>query len=610
MQPFPISHVSFISNLIPRGLSPSSISFPKFEDGFWQIVPVALRYIKSKSGVKSSRLFMNLSERIATARGLRKAHLVVKNARIFHVTTGEFEIGDIAIDSEGRIVGVGPGYSGDLELDATGLTAVPGFIDAHLHLESTMMTPVEFERCALQHGVTTAACDPHELANVVGTRAFEYFFASAEKLTMTLLVRLSSCVPATPLETAGDAITADDLAEWHERHPEAALAELMNVPGILHQDDELLKKVSSFDRIDGHCPLLSGKDLNAYISVGVRNDHETSTLAEAQEKLRRGLQVLIREGSAARNLDTLLPLLTLANSPFLAFCTDDRNPLDFKEMGYLDGMIAQAIAKGVSPLVAYRVASWSAARGLGLDDRGIIAPGKRADIVLLSDFERCQVANVLVHGKPATGISYAHGVLPSPNGFRNTVHCKAMTAEDFQQFPAPGKTVPVIGVRDGDLVTDFLELLPTDEDVLPIAVIERHGKNGNFAQGHVRGFGLKKGAIASSVGHDSHNLCVVGANPEDMAVAVNALRESQGGYVVACDGQVTALVPLPFAGLFSDKPAETIAAQLLVLRKAAQECGCILTEPFLQMSFLPLPVIPHLKLTDLGLVDVDRFELV
>ncbi|MBR4124650.1 MAG: adenine deaminase, partial [Victivallales bacterium] len=238
---------------------------------------------------------MILNERIATARGTRKAHLVVKHARIFHLTTGEFEQADIAIDSAGVIAGVGNGYSGDLELDATGLTAVPGFIDAHVHIESSLMTPGEFERCVLQHGVTTVACDPHELANVVGTSAFEYYFTCAEKLTMTLLVRLSSCVPATQLETSGASITAEDLALWHERYPNAALAELMNVPGVLFQDDELLKKVALFDKIDGHCPLLSGNDLNAYLSVGVRNDHECSTLAEAQEKLRRGLYLFLRE---------------------------------------------------------------------------------------------------------------------------------------------------------------------------------------------------------------------------------------------------------------------------------------------------------------------------
>ena len=341
----------------------------------------------------------------------------------------------------------------------------------------------------------------------------------------------------------------------------------------------------------------------------MRNDHETSLLEEAKEKLRRGLQILIREGSAARNLDTLLPLLTLENSPFLAFCTDDRNPLDIKESGYIDKMIAHAIAKGVAPLVAYRVASWSAARGLALADRGLIAPGYHADLVLLSDFERCEVANVLVNGRPAVGINHPARLLPNPEGFRNTVHCKEMTPDDLRPENTSEKTVPVIGVRDGDLVTDFLQLPPTAEDVLPMAVIERHGKNGNLAKGHVRGFGLKQGAIASSVGHDSHNLCVIGTNPDDMAVAVNALRESQGGFAVACDGKVTALVPLPLAGLFSDKPAETIVAQLLQLRQAVHDCGCTLQEPFLQMSFLPLPVIPHLKLTDLGLVDVDRFEL-
>ena len=553
---------------------------------------------------------MNLSERIATARGLHPAHLVVKHARVFHLTTGEFEVADIAIDREGRIVGVGNSYSGDLELDATGLTAVPGFIDAHVHLESSLMTPPEFERCALRHGVTTVACDPHELANVVGTSAFEYFFACAEKLTMSLLVRLSSCVPSTHLETAGATITADDLAAWQQRHPNAALAELMNVPGVLHQDDELLRKIALFDQIDGHCPLLSGKDLNAYISVGVRNDHECSTLAEAQEKLRRGLQLFIREGSAARNLQTLLPLLTIENSPFLAFCTDDRNPLDLQEMGHIDGIIARAIDAGVPPLVAYRVASWSAACGLGLADRGLIAPGQRADIVLLSDFERCKIADVIVHGRPATGIAYPRGTLPSPEPFRNTIHCKEMTADDFRlDPPSDDRLVPVIGVRDGDLLTDFLRLPANAPDVLPLAVIERHGKNGNIGRGHVRGFGLTKGAIASSVGHDSHNLCVVGTNPTDMAVAVNALRDSQGGFVVARDGQVAALVPLPYGGLFSDKPAETIAAQLLALRAAVRDCGCPLPEPFLQMAFLPLPVIPHLKLTDLGLVDVDRFEL-
>jgi len=542
------------------------------------------------------------------ARGVIKASLVIKNARIFHLTDGSSETADIAIGCDGIIAGIGDDYHGEREIDASGLTAVPGFIDSHLHIESSMMTPQEYERCALMHGVTTALCDPHELANVVGTAAFEYFFDCAAKLSMTLLVRLSSCVPATDLETAGAAITASDLEKWHRRHPEAALAEFMNVPGILFKDEEVLRKLSLFDFIDGHCPLVSGKELNAVASVGIRNCHESSVLSEAQEKLRRGLQVLIREGSVARNLDTLMPLLTIENSPFLAFCTDDRNPLDLQEDGYIDSMIAHTIAAGVPPLVAYRVASLSAARGLCLQDRGLIAPGMRADIALLSDLHSCTVKQVLVNGVPADEIHYHDGSMPIPDSFRNTVKCRPLTEDDFR-FPCKGE-VPVIGVQDGNIVTDFLRMPADTEDILPIAVIERHGKNGNIGKGFVHGFGLQKGAIASSVGHDSHNLCVVGTNPVDMAVAVNALRESQGGFAVANGGKTTAIVPLPLAGLFSDQPSAIIADQLRDLYKAVSDCGCPLKAPFLQLAFIPLPVIPHLKLTDKGIVDVDAFKII
>lgn len=550
---------------------------------------------------------MDISERIDIALGTRKASLIIKNARIFHLTDGSFETADIAVGDDGIIAGVGDGYAGEREIDASGLFAVPGFVDAHLHVESSMMTPFEYEKCALAHGVTTAVCDPHELANVVGTAAFEYFFECAAKLSMTLLVRLSSCVPATDLETAGATVTADDLEEWHRRHPEAALAEFMNVPGILFKDPEVLRKLSLFDFIDGHCPLVGGKELNAVASVGIRNCHESSVLAEAQEKLRRGLQVLVREGSVARNLDTLMPLLTIENSPFLAFCTDDRNPLDLQEDGYIDRMIARVIAAGVSPLVAYRAASWSASRAFGLNDKGRIAPGRRADIVLLSNLESCEIVKVIVNGRPADEISYRECEMPSTNLFRNSIKCRAMTPDDFR-FEGKG-TVPVIGVQDGNIVTDFLKMSPDDEDVLPIAVIERHGKNGNIGKGFVHGFGLKNGAIASSVGHDSHNICVVGTNPEDMAVAVNALRESQGGFAVADNGKITAIVPLPLAGLFSDQSSDIIANQLRCIYKAVRDCGCKLHAPFLQLAFLPLPVIPHLKLTDKGIIDVDAFKI-
>lgn len=551
---------------------------------------------------------MSISERIEVGRGERPAALVVKGVRVFHLTTGEFEDADIAIAPDGVIAAVGQGYSGVKEIDGSGLTAVPGFIDAHVHIESSLMTPAEYERCVLKHGVTTAICDPHELANVVGTDAFRFYMDASKALTMDLRVRLSSCVPATNMETSGAVVTADELSEWRRRYPEAGLAEFMNVPGVLFRDAEVLKKISSFEYIDGHCPLLSGHDLNAYVAAGVRNCHESSLLGEAQEKIRRGLQVFIREGSAARNLDALMPLMTLENSPFLAFCTDDRNPLDMEEGGHIDSMIARSIANGISPLVAYRVASLSAARGLGLYDRGLIAPGQRADIVLLDDLERCRIKETIVNGVPFDEINYEFDELPDASSFKNSVKCRRVSAEDFNEEKA-GR-VRVIGIVDGSLVTESLELEVSDEDVLPVAVLERHGKNGNISHGYVRGFGLKRGAIASSVGHDSHNICVVGTNAEDMACAVNALRNAQGGFAAACDGKVTGLLALPCAGLFSDKSAEEIICGLRAIREAVTALGCTLREPFLQLAFIPLPVIPHLKLTDCGLVDVDSFSFV
>lgn len=551
---------------------------------------------------------MSQEEIIRIARGEIPAPRVIRQASVFHLTTGEFETADIAVTSDGVIAGVGPDYHGLEEIDAHGLIAVPGFIDAHVHLESSLMTPWEYERCALRHGVTTAVCDPHELANVVGTAAFDYFFAAARLLTMSLEVRLSSCVPATDLETSGAAVTAADLAAWHRRCPQAALAEYMNVPGVLFRNPDTLRKLATFPYIDGHCPLLGGKDLNAYAAAGIRNDHESSLLDEAREKIRRGLQVLIREGSAARNLDALIPLITPANTPFLAFCTDDRNPLDMQEHGSLDEMIRRTIAAGASPLDAYRVASWSAARGLGLNDRGLIAPGQRADIILLSDLHSCHIHSVFANGIPSTQIHYDNDRLPDDTAFRHSVKCRPITPADLQ--PTHDRPQPVIGVTDGSLITDALTLSPQADDVLPVAVVERHGKNGNIATAFVHGFGLREGAIASSVGHDSHNLCAVGTSAADMAVALNALRDSQGGFVAVRHGRVTAILPLPLAGLFTDAPATTIISQLTALRNAVRELGCPLREPFLQLAFVPLPVIPHLKLTDRGLVDVDRFTLI
>ena len=519
---------------------------------------------------------------ISVAQKRQKADLVIKNANIFHLTTGKFELADIAVVN-GLIAGIGHGYPTDAEYDAHGRTAVPGFVDAHVHIESSMITPRQFEQCVLPHGVTTVVCDPHELANVVGEAAFEYFFSAAEGMDLDMQVRLSSCVPATPLETAGSAITADILKKWHERYPSAWLAEFMNVPGVLFEDPEVMAKLRLFDYIDGHCPLLSGDGLNAYVFTGIRNCHETSTVQEAEEKISRGMHIFIREGTAARNLDELMPIITLQNAPYIAFCTDDRNPLDIAEKGHLDSIIAHVIAAGVDPLVAYRVASMSASDVLGLHDRGLIAPGKRADIVLLDDLKTCKVAATFTKGKLFSPNEIP--ILDAPDPFLHTVCCREVTADDFI-VPKHGAETPVIGVRDGSLITDFLKMDPDKEaDVLPMAVLERHGKNGNIGRAFVHGFGMTRGAV-------------------------NALRQAQGGLCVAIDGKVAGLLPLPVAGLMSNLPHGVVEKQISAVHAASKLTGTSLHEPFMMLAFLPLPVIPFLKLTDCGLVDVQKFKII
>lgn len=547
----------------------------------------------------------NLEKLIDVAMGRLDADLVIRNVRIFHLTTGEYETADIAV-SDGVIAGVGSGFRTQCECDATGLTAVPGFVDPHIHLESSMMTPFAFQKMVLPHGVTTVFCDPHELANVIGPAAFDFISKAAPTLVLDMRLRLSSCVPATHLETSGGVVTSKDLEEWKRRLPDSGLAELMNVPGVLYKDPEVMKKIAMFDAIDGHCPFLSGNELNAYIAAGVSNDHECSTLEEAKEKLRRGMNILIREGSVGQELNKLMPLITLEHSMQIAFCTDDRNPYDVMLEGHIDTMIARAIAAGCSPLAVYRASSYSSARIMGLTDRGLIAPGMRADIVLLSDFEKCKVQTVFANGRLVCEEMFAEEPPIDLSPLRNTVKCKEVTASDFEMAP-PVEGTPVIGLREFSLISDYLKY-PVD-DLNMISVVERHGKNGNISHAYVHGFGMKKGALACSVGHDSHNICVVGTNPADMAAAVNALRESQGGSVVVIDGKVIALLPLPLAGLMSDQPMEVIIAQTEQIREAAKQTGTPLQEPFMQLAFLPLPVIPFLKLTDKGLVDVQKFEL-
>ncbi|HEY9215735.1 MAG TPA: adenine deaminase [Ancylobacter sp.] len=556
---------------------------------------------------------------IDQGRGVAAADLVIKNVRLLDVITGTITATDIAICGD-RIVGTYDTYSGTREIDGAGLFAVPGFIDTHLHVESSLVTPLEFDRCVLPHGVTTAICDPHEIANVLGAEGIEFFQQSALATIMDLRVQLSSCVPATIFETAGAELNAADLQALRGHSSGIGLAEFMNFPGVLFKDPGALDKLSAFSdgHIDGHAPLLSGKDLNGYIAAGIRTEHEATTLKEAREKLMKGMTVLIREGSVSKDLHALIPLIDADTSAFLTFCTDDRNPLDIAEEGHLDFMIRTAIRHGAPLHHVYRVASWSAANAFGLRDRGLIAPGRRADIVLLDSLEECSVRMVFSAGRLVDDALFATRPHVEPVGL-NSMKAERVSAREFR-IPATSATTPVIGVVPGRIITEHLNLdLPVvdgakqvdlAQDAVKVCVVARHGKNRNIGRGFVHGFGMQRGAIASSVGHDSHNICVVGASDEDMAVAVNRLIELKGGFAVAEGGRVTADLALPVAGLMAATSFEEVHAGLIVLRTAAKALGVVLPEPFLQVAFLPLPVIPHLKITDFGMFDVDRFALI
>jgi adenine deaminase len=560
-----------------------------------------------------------LERQIDQALGRQPADLVMRNARILNVVTGDVQPGDIAVCGN-TIVGTLDSYRGVEEIDAEGRFAVPGFIDSHVHCESTLVTPGEFDRCVLPHGVTTAVCDPHEICNVLGLVGLQYFLESALNTAMDLRVQLSSCVPATGLETSGARLTAADLIPHRDHSQVIGLAEFMNVPGVLNKDPECMEKLAAFHgrHIDGHAPLVSGHSLNAYLSCGIRNCHETTNLAEGREKLAKGMQVLIREGSVSKDLGVLAPLIGEFASPFLALCTDDRNPLDIYEEGHLDYLVRRAIDLGAPVAAVYRAASWSAARGFGLMDRGLIAPGYLADFLLLDDLQTCAIDSVFRCGRRVTPETFAARLRPEPPG-GNTINLQPVTKEHFA-VPGSGPATPVIGIIPGKILTERLQAeLPyrdgrrhadPERDLLKICVLERHGRNGNIGRGFVKGFGFRHGALASSVGHDSHNICVVGANDQDMAVAVNRLRELGGGFVAAQGDRLLAELALPFAGLMSLGPFEAVRERLYALRAAVQAMGCTLAEPFLHLAFLPLPVIPHLKITDFGLVDVDRFELI
>lgn len=561
----------------------------------------------------------DLRQRIAQGRGDEPADLVLRGGQVFDLMTGEMLTGDVAICGD-TIVGIGEDYEGARIIDVTGLTLVPGFIDTHLHVESSLVTPLEFDRCVTPRGITTAICDPHEIANVLGVPGIEWFQKCSAHTLLDLRVQISSCVPSTDMETAGARLEADDLAPLDGHPSSIGLAEFMNYPGVIHRDPGCMAKLDLYEgrHIDGHAPLLSGRDLNAYIAAGIRTEHEATNPDEALEKLRKGMRVLIREGSVSKDMLALQPLLTDLTAPYMCLCTDDRNPLDIAEHGHLDYMIRTLIARGSSPLAVYRAATLSAAEAFGLKDRGMIAPGRRADIVAVDSLESCRAQRVFAGGVEVTDAAFAARTDVAEIG-RSSVKAPPVTPDSFRAS-ANAETTDVIGIREGQILTDHLhETIPitdgdkrpdTARDLMRITVIERHGKNGNIANGFVRGFQMTSGAIASTVCHDHHNIAVVGADYADMALAANRLSEIEGGFVVAQGGKILAELPLPVAGLMSLATFEEVRDRLVHLRAAARDLGVTLEEPFLQLAFLALPVIPALKITDRGMVDVTKFEII
>lgn len=538
---------------------------------------------------------------------------MLRNVRYLDVFTCAFVSGDVAI-KDGFVVGLEPGLRGLREIDTKGAHVVPGFIDAHVHLESSLLEPEGFQRAVLPKGTTTAVCDPHELANVLGVPGIQYFLDASRRLKLDLRVMVSSCVPATDFETnGGGTLDASMLAPLLAHEKTLGLAEVMNVPGVLEGDPLVLDKLVAFDGrpLDGHAPLVTGKALSAYACAGITSCHESSELGEAQEKLRNGIAVWIREGSVAKDLDALAPLLTLATSTSIGFCTDDRNPLDIQREGHVDHLVRSAIAKGVPVEVAYRASSWSVARHYGLAGParaltriGAVAPGYRADLLLLDDAATCAIRDVLVAGQLVREMELPRTHTGKPD---NTVRASIPELVDLE---GPVGMVHVIGVRAGRILTDRHVLKSDAPGVCRLSVLERHGRGSKPANGYALGFGDLQGAIASSVGHDSHNLCVVGKETNDMRIALAALADSGGGFCVVRGGAVIAHLPLPLGGLMSLEEPETIAHALEELHAASKSIGCALPEPFLQLAFLSLPVIPSLKLTDRGLMDVDAFKLI
>jgi adenine deaminase len=563
---------------------------------------------------------MKLEELIAAARGEVEVDLLLEGADIVNTLSGERHRSNVAI-SDGTVVGFDCS-SAKRVVDLSGKVLAPGFIDGHVHIESAMVTIPEYARAVVPRGTTTVVADPHEIANVLGAEGIRYMLESSRLSPLSVFVMLPSCVPATHLETSGACLDAEALSEMIDEVGVIGIAEVMNYPGVIFRDPQVLAKIrlAGEKRVDGHCPLLSGRDLAAYVAAGIGSDHECTSSEEAKEKLRLGMRIMIREGTAAKNLDDLLPLVNDVNSRRFLFVSDDRHPSDILREGHIDSMVRRAVESGLDPIVAITIASLNAAEYFGLRDLGAIAPGRRADILVLDDLDELNVLKVLKDGKVVA--EGGRMIAPLGKAQRRALASMQVGQIDPGSFDikSGGSLARVIGVVPNQIITRSLRLQPkvidgyavadVDRDLLKMAVVERHRGTGNVGLGLVSGFGLARGAIATSVAHDSHNIAAVGTSSEEIYRAVSKVREMGGGLVVVDDGMVTASLPLPIAGLLSDRSMDEVAELIEEVVGAARDLGSNLEDPFMTLSFLCLPVIPELKLTDKGLVDVNRFDFV
>lgn len=567
-------------------------------------------------GQKTDRQLAAKQRIIAVAAGREKADLVLKNAKYLNVFSNEFLCGDIAV-ANGLIAGVGK-YDGKTEIDVSGKLVLPGFIDAHIHLESSMVTPAEFAKAVVAHGTTTVITDPHEITNVMGIDGVEYMIQASQNLPIDVHFMMPSCVPATEIDESGAELNCKDIDLYLDNKKVLGLAEMMNYVGVINGDKNVLSKIvtsqAHHKKIDGHAPELSGNDLNAYIAAGVYSDHECSTFENALEKLRKGQFIMIREGTAAHNLKALMPLLTQQYYSRCMFATDDKHPSDLLYGGHIDYIVKQALKNGADPIVALKTATHHAARYFLLNNKGAIASGYLADIVVVDNLEDFNVETVFKRGKLVFDGEVKDFSAPTVDEKLaekcfDTFHLDSVTPSSFK---VDGK-LGLIGLVGGELLTRNLgtaDKIDVENDILKIACIERHKGTNHIGVGYVKGYSLKSGAVATSVAHDSHNIITVGCNDDDIAVAVNAIKDSKGGIAVVENGKIKALLELPIAGLMSDEPLTTVNEKLENAKSSAYELGADKSiDPFMTLSFLSLPVIPSLRITTKGVFDAENWKM-